>query len=395
MWLLAGCARVETATGALPDEAYVWQRVWTDAVREAVAARGPGFGRLHVLAAELERDPQADPEVERGLTLTEIAHGAPPGSGLVFRCGQLPNPAERLTARLVPIIARALAARPDTPEVQLDVDAPTRRLREYAAVVRALRATLPPEVALTVTAAPAWLDDPGMAELAAAADGFVLQLHWLHRERGEIVLLDPDAAAHVEAAARLGRPFRAALPAHGYRVAVDGAAIHVAAETSAADPGTIEVRPDAAAVAALVRGWSVRHPAELQGIVWFRLPTDQDELAWAWPTLEAVRRGVVPRGVARVALADDGGAWTVTVHNDGDGDLVLPALAAPDAVLADGAGGYRWADGRLVPAEGGTLRPGQARIVGWVRPAGPGAPSVSVSAVSERTTAPAPRPTSR
>lgn len=51
--LALACPARERAAGPLPQEAYVWQRAWTPAVREAVG-QASGFAGLTVLAAEID-----------------------------------------------------------------------------------------------------------------------------------------------------------------------------------------------------------------------------------------------------------------------------------------------------------------------------------------------------
>jgi len=51
--LALACQPRERAAGPLPQEAYVWQRAWTPAVREAVS-QTPDFAGLTVLAAEID-----------------------------------------------------------------------------------------------------------------------------------------------------------------------------------------------------------------------------------------------------------------------------------------------------------------------------------------------------
>jgi hypothetical protein len=372
---LAACLSPPRAQGPLDEHAYVWQRQWTEPVARAVEERGPTFSRLLLLAAEIRWE-QHQARIDR------VALPACEGAGLVVRVAVPPTDPVPTLAELLPAL---IGSCPGLAELQLDLDIPTRRLSEYAGWVRALEAQIEP-VPLTVTALPTWLADRAFAELALAADGYVLQLHWLPPEQGP--LLDPDARAHLEQAARLGRPLRVALPAHGYERVLDaqGRAVGVAAEQgrASAPPGgeVVRVRAEPDAVAALVASLQADRPAALQQLVWFRLPTDQDRLAWSWPTLQAVRQGRQPRALPRVSARQDGQSWTVILHNDGEDDLPLPALQLPeDLRLAGGVGTFSWSARlrSLVPAGGEPLRPGEERVVGWVSSEEP--PVISVVGV--------------
>jgi hypothetical protein len=47
-------------------------------------------------------------------------------------------------------------------------------------------------------------------------------------------------------------------------------------------------------VANLVHEWSIDPPANLAGLIWYRLPNEDDDLNWRWPTLAAVMQGRAP-----------------------------------------------------------------------------------------------------
>ena len=120
--------------------------------------------------------------------------------------------------------------------------------------------------------------------LLDAVDGWTLQLH---------ALVPPVAGGPVEplfradrardaitAAARLGRPFRIALPTCGYTLAFapDGRFLGAAAERPISwrpEVHTQRLVPDPAEIAAFVAELDDRHPPELVGRVWSacRTPT--------------------------------------------------------------------------------------------------------------------------
>ena len=361
---LLACTPSEVATrGPLPQAVYVWQHQWTPPVHRAVAERGAAFDASWWLAAEVSWS-GGEARIQR------VDLPATPGARLVVRVAVPPagvDPVPPLRALFDELAAGHPA------ELQLDLDQPTARLSGYATWVGQLERAVDP-TPLSVTTLATWLDAPdAFAAVVGAADGYVLQLHWLDLDHPE-TLLDRDALAHVAQAAAFGAPFRVALPTYPYQLArgPDGRARGLAAEqgTLSAPIGgdVVRVGADPAEVAALVRALEAERPAELQGLAWFRLPVDGDTEAWSWATLEAVREGRAPRPAARVdPTADPGGSLTLTLHNDGDGELPLPAVAVgPGVTLADGVNGYRWSGTRFAPPLG-TLAPGDARVVGWVR----------------------------
>src|SRR5262249_8582006 len=156
-------------------------------------------------------------------------------------------------------VGRARGAGIVPTELQLDFDAATRQLDDYASWVRSIRAAVAP-LPVTVTALPAWLASRGVRAVVDAADGWVLQVHGRERPgdaRAPFDVGDPAVArAAVETAAVLGRPFRVALPTYGYRLLFDRAERFVGfaaeAPTDAAphEGSAREVRPDPTAIAA-------------------------------------------------------------------------------------------------------------------------------------------------
>ncbi len=342
----------------LRQEAYVWQRVWSPAVEQAVA--GSDFDALTVLAAEISWSDGAP-------SITEIALPTlPAGTTLAIRSAV---PADDPAPLLAPLIDALLSAHPEAAAVQLDIDLPTARLPEYAGWVTRLSAGCP--VPVEITALPTWLSSPAMADLAGAAARVVLQVHWLDPSDPDH-LLDPDALDHLAALSRLDRPLSAALPAYGYQLARDddGGLAGIVAEQGSLIGGE-EVMADPVAVARLVAALEVDRPEHLTGLHWFRLPVDGDLRAWPLQTLRAVRQGRPPITDAALTTADDGGALTLTLTNTGEARLLPPAVLVDGSILAaDGLGGWRWSAGasRLLPEHAAPLQPGESVVVGWLRP---------------------------
>jgi hypothetical protein len=293
------------------------------------------------------------------------------------------------------VVARARAAGVLLREIQLDYDCPESRLGEYPLLVKAVKVAVAP-LPVTITALPVWLRQrQDFAALAAAADGYVLQVHSVAAPRrfdAAFLLCDPEAAKKaVEAAARFRRPFRVALPTYGYVVAFDrnGKVVGLSAEGPLLSwPRDAVVRvaaSDPAAMAELVRRWTADRPAALSGILWYRLPSAADRLNWPWPALRAVMAGRRPRREMRTVphlAAPD--LVEVEVGNSGEDDMTwpVPVIVAWDGaalVAADGLAGYRITrDGerrillqRDLSAWDRPLRPAEQRKIAWLRFAGP------------------------
>ena len=380
---------VPRAHGPLDQSAWVWQRVWTPAVVEAVTHTT--FDHLRVLAAEVEwaADAAVIHRVQTGSSL-------PARSTLVVRVEAVPEGVDPLPT-LANLIPELLHQHPDSVGVQLDIDLPTRTLGQYAGWAKAVRPLLDGRT-LEVTTLPTWMSSPQLHTLREAVDQTILQVHWLDPS-DPTHLLSPKARAWVEAYAEPHLPFQVALPTCGYAVATDpsGQLVGVAAEqgTPRAPAGGAvhELVPDPAEAAALVAEWTLDRPETLQGLVWFRLPTAQDQRAWPAATLRAVREGRSPVSRARVELRPAPGSpdsppqlWDVILHNEGETNLsIMPLQIDGSVALAEGIGAWTWSAPHrsFQPVHGAApLPPSSERVVGWLRTASPhtGAPHVSLPA---------------
>lgn len=385
--LLTLCSLLPGAAVAPPPlvhGAYVWQRDRGASVGEAVEQAPRALASLVWLAAEL--DPRARPSTV--LLPLEGARGAGRPVGLALRVHTpsraaltASSPPDELVTALDQVLARARAARVSPVEVQLDLDCPTHALATYAAWLPTLAARTG-EVPLTITALPAWLGSPGFEQLARASAGFVLQVHSLEltaTAARRARLFDGAASrAAVARAARVGVPFRVALPTHGYQLGLDGARglVDVRAEDGDviedARVATDEVQADPAELAGFVRWLARARPPELIGVEWFRLPTRDDRRSVTMAGLTRLMAGDAPsprlRGVAR---RDDDGAVAIELSNDGD----APSRAATVEVrfrrgsLAafDATGARAAAEDARVVFETAGLGPGATRSLGWVR----------------------------
>jgi len=391
----AGCGR-DRASGPLPQEVYVWQRAWTPAVHDAVAAHAGDFDAVAVLGAEVGwergRREVARAEVDWSALTTHARAVA-----VAIRVGPFDRAAEphgvagdALAALAAELVAEARADGVSPRELQLDYDSPTSGLGDYARWVDTVRAAVP-DVRIVITSLPTWLDAPAFEALAERVDAYVLQVHSVTRpERVDAIppLCDPAAARRwIDRAAEMGRPFRVALPTYGYRLGfdADGLFLGLTAEAPArpwpADAQVRDLRADPAAMAGLVRALTADRPAELTAVAWYRLPVAGDALVWSDATFSAVRRGEDVAPDLRLSLV-----WTeptlAEVHADnlGSADAFAPAavrvkLPAPP-LAADAQGGFTLADSltATVFERGPDVRPvapGGSLTVGWIRLATP------------------------
>jgi len=377
----------------LRQEAYVWQLSWTPAVRESVR-QARDFAGVIVLAAEVDLRPPA-PRVNRvpldGESLKGL--GKPVGAALRVSTVRSRFAEEPRTVQFLQTLIRGVAAEARSKgialaEIQLDYDCPESKLADYRDVLPVLRQAASP-IPLTITALPSWMRQRrAYRTLVEQADGYVLQLHSLARpvEAGrEIIMLDAASArGWVETAAGFGLPFRAALPTYGYKAAFDaeGNLVSLLAEGPVLLWSTgVTVRTahsDPVATAGVIRGWLQDRPAELTGILWFRLPVAGDRMNWPWSTLRAVREGRAPQVALRSVVREpEPGLVEVDLLNAGEAEAPWPSPVrihwrGKAAIAADGLAVYRIVPGqqgeiRLEGTGAGLLRPGDRRTIAWLR----------------------------
>lgn len=378
----------------LRQEAYVWQRSWTDPVRTAVNQHATNFNELVVLAAEVMWH-NHQPDVKHATVDYPTLAGIRTPVGIALRIGPFSGPfaANDATANFLAELAASLVSEAKTKQVspcelQIDFDCAASKLAGFQVWVEAIRQRIAP-VPVTITALPSWLDSAAFPALAHAASNYVLQVHSLSRPtdlNAPFTLCDPTAARDaVEKAGVIGVPFRVALPTYGYVLAFDrtGKFFGLSAEGPRGnwppDVQLREVRSDPLAIGALVRDWTTNRPAALRGVIWYRLPVTVDNLNWRWPTLAAILDARVPRESVRAdARRVEPGLVDISLANHGDLD-VTSRLAVE----------VRWTAARLVAGDGRrdfelvapdastarfTTRPefsrlpaGEARDVGWLR----------------------------
>ena len=366
------CER-ETST-PLEHGAYVWQRSWTPAVAQSIEASASFLSGWHILLAETDSVDHWQEFKPDAATLTRHAGAL---SAVVRIDGQraLADP-EVLAKRLVVALSHAP---PGTPwnSVEVDYDCPSRQLLAYATFIRRLKATLPREISLSITALPTWIGAHGLNDLLTAVDASVLQVHSVQDPRRG--LFDPQRAlAWITAYAHVtDKPFQVALPDYGSRVGWDSQdrVVSVLSEQPGVPRGArqeeLEANPQD--VAALLAHLRAGHPRNLTRILWFRLPVTGDRRIWSTRTLESVIRGQPLLNQSTLSIERDRlGAYTVVLRNTGNTDTPLPRTVRTGfCVAADGLSGYHVEHGSqslaFNRADITMLHAGQQTAIGWTR----------------------------
>jgi hypothetical protein len=376
--LLAACAREPAPP--LPSEVYVWQRVWTPALLDAIDRHRDTLTGIRVQALAV---PGRGGTRTIAVPLTALAARRVPVRAVIRIEGQrLLEDGAALIAMITALSRQWPAQGIDLRGVEIDYDCATARLPRYGEWLALLRRELPANVPLSITALPSWLASESLATTLAPVQQVVLQVHGVDDPHG--ALFDTARAAGWVAtwSRRTKTPFIVSLPTYATRAAFDAGGILVAIESEAtiahAGVASRELVADPRAVAALVDALDRERPARLEGLIWFRLPLPGDRRTWRDTTLAALLARDLPPRRWRTTLHD---ARDVVLHNDGALDEVLPARIAidGDCDAGDGVGGYTLTTGESGThalrrdADGVWIRAGNSRILGWLHCREPGA----------------------
>jgi Protein of unknown function (DUF3142) len=352
--LTTACSRRGTVSGPLPQEIYVWQRVWNKQVEAALAKAGKSAAGFAALAAEIDLR-EGEPKIFRpNLEFAALKASGRPIS-LTIRIDPFSGPFnqnDRATEAIVrlarDVVATAHEHDVDLAELQIDFDCGEWKLDDYRTWLRQIRAALAP-LPVTPTILPSWLKHRAFAKLAHECGGFILQVHSVALPQSveeTRQLTDPARAVEwVEQAARVRVPFRVSLPTYSYLVAFDAAGklCGISAEgPSARWPREARVlrwdaQPDA--MANLLARWQHARPGMLRGVCWYRLPVAVDNLNWRWKTLEVVMQGRAPKRQLRVVASRSQPSEIVLV-NEGEADESLPKTISA-----------RWSEAKLIAAD--------------------------------------------
>ena len=382
--------------GSLPHEVCVWQRNWDNSVNVAITQAKPQIAGLCVLGSEIAWR-QNHPQIARA----KIDYGALRKAGLpvgmVLRVGSSSGPftpeaeaTSLVTGLAVSLVSESKSAGIALREIQIDFDCAESKLDGYRVWFETVSRRIAP-VSLTITALPCWLRHAEFSALAKTANGYVLQVHSLERPASadaRVTLCDPAAAQRaVEQASRIGVPFRVALPTYGYVAGFNsqGKLLGLSAEgpllTWPAGVRLRDTRAEPSEMTRLVRRWTSDRPAHLVGIIWYRLPTDQDTLNWRWPTLAAVIAGKLPRPAVRAeARRPESGLMEIDLINDGDADDTLRCVVNAECgvspiLAADALNGFELIHEQPAQVQfrgppqslRQRLAPGERKTIGWLR----------------------------
>lgn len=397
--------RPASTSGPMKQGVYVWQRNWSPQLRAALKQSAGKFDTLYVLAAEVTPKTAqiATPDVDYAFLATLKRPVC-----LVIRVGVYSGPFDadaKLSRQLLDVVRNALkkarGAGLQPCEIQIDFDCAESKLAGYAKWMTMLaKAKL--NVRTSFTALPSWLDRGDFKRLAATVDGFVLQIHSFKPLRkasaGDdcaILCSRSQADRWIWQAARAGKPFRIALPTYSYLAAFDktGKCVGISAEGPLpnwpADATVKRMDSPADRLVALMAAWGKNRPANMAGVIWFRLPVSLDSLNFSQPALDEIMRASTPaarleiqvKPAAKKKPSSDGSVlYDILLKNAGTlgGEFpqkIVLTWAGGRCLASDGLNGYtitHSSAGRLelqndAQASGERLLPGDSAAIGWLR----------------------------
>jgi hypothetical protein len=367
--LAAMLAAALVAIGAtpLPQDIYIWQRLWTPGVTGAALQAEHLFSGWRVLAAETDPNGHL-----RSFAINWNVLQDKPITVVLRIDGTL---ARQDQTKLLADIRRVATGWPKSVALEIDYDCGTAQLPTYGRLLKEVRKLRSTHLAITVL--PAWMESRDLAALLAIPDEAVLQVHAVRSPSQG--LFDARLARrwidHFDQIT--SKPFRVALPDYGTRVirGQHGDVLAMESESPRLITGVSaeELLAEPSDVAALVRDLQRTTPHHLAGLTWFRLPVAGDHRIWSLQTLSQVMHGdtMTSNLVVETRQGVAPGAVDILLVNRGTNDVLLPRLISLPASckVADGVGAYRYEAQRngLRRLQNALLPRHHEIVIGWAR----------------------------
>ncbi|WP_309383146.1 DUF3142 domain-containing protein [Cerasicoccus frondis] len=324
LYLSSLLSTYSTAVATIEQDAYIWQRTWSEKLERALIEHVNELNGFTVLAAEITPTPEGAQVSFCSIDFPTLVDCQLPIT-LAIRVGQYPGPfsndaptTQTLLKLVREVLQRAQQAGVEPAAIEIDFDCATSKLTGYQHWLQQLRIQLG-TTPLSITTLPTWMTRPdNFRQLVHTADRYVLQVHSIQRptfSSKAIKLCDAKLALKwAQQADAFGQTFQVALPTYGYLLGynADGELISVSAEDTAATQGNDqhykEVRSDPIEMAQLVCRFNELPLPNCSGIIWYRLPVGEERLNWDAATWRAVRlgQGILPNWRASVVTQSDG-----------------------------------------------------------------------------------------
>jgi hypothetical protein len=319
---------------------YIWQRVWNEDVRASIKEIRGNSSHFAVLCGSFsfKNDrPQLDKVrikwgfFSDGQTAITATIRMDTGIAKLLRDNEnSQNLVEAVSAFLGDVLKEASGRNISIQGVQIDYDCPTAKLSDYVKLMASIKKKFP-DLQVSFTALPTWLDSADFVALAKSADYYVLQAHSFKVPGTLEEALKPfsgaDTFGWVEKASRVGQSYYISLPTYGYEVffSEKGCFLGLRAEMDPINikPGTQRaiVATDPAKILEFKKRLDAAKPG-FKGIYWFRLPIKSDQFNWSMATLKAVIEGRSPKvSIKTEVISPQPGLYEIYVNNDGEKNI--------------------------------------------------------------------------
>ncbi len=369
------------STQTITHDAYIWQHQWTPALKSALITATPWINSWHVLGAELKQQGQL---TVINIDFAALAQSQKPLTLVIRIDGQLSNwTPETVINTSLDTLNHWRNAGLLVNGLEIDYDCPTSKLNDYTNFLSQLQQRLEGQsVKLLITTLPTWLTSKSsLSHLLSQVDEAVLQVHSVSNPQQGLFAPQLAAAWIKEFSLISPVPFKVALANYGSRIAwdKDGQILAVESEESKGliSQHTHELSIAPATVAELLDNWRLQPPINMNGVIWFRLPTSDDKRAWSLSTWKAVINGepLTSHISAKAVSIDNKGLYNIILSNDGEIDSQAPqhidVISHQACIAADALNQYQMQRSKqliqyflLQPSN---LRAHHQSLIGWVR----------------------------
>ena len=358
------------------QDVYVWQQTWRPSLRAAVREASSLVDHWRVLAGVVDARGAFHVVTIDGQFLSASQR---PVVLVVRLDGQRPPAASQQLALVVGLLRSWRELGISVMGVEIDHDCATARLSDYGQFLRRLRMALPSDVRLSITALPSWMESNRLPELLDLVEETVLQVHAVADPRQG--LMNPATAlAWTHRFARYGRPFKVSIPTYGSSAVFSesGRLLAVESENRSILPlaNAREMMASPLAAEKLIRSLRSSGIANLQGIVWFRLPTSDDSRSWSMDTMKVLLQEQKVRTGWQLHAEPEPQAnlYRIAIVAAGNVDQLTPksVFVGGNCTVGDGIAGYLFRPSgvdrhQFIRHISGLLAPGQRLEIGWLR----------------------------
>ncbi|PIW61438.1 DUF3142 domain-containing protein [Shewanella sp. CG12_big_fil_rev_8_21_14_0_65_47_15] len=296
----------------LAQEVYIWQRQWRPANQTALVQSQGTFKGLRILALQAHPKPNgADIWFEVAVNHAWLQADPRPKVAVIRLDGQLNHLNDEAVINKINQVLNSWREKgTHIAGVEIDHDSASSKLPAYRNFLKKLKAQLPADLKLSITALPAWLSSTDFPALLTNIDELVLQIHSVSDPRLGLF----DAAQGWQWVQQLSSistvPYLIALPTYGSAVISTASGYKVESETPLRDqtrsPETVqELQANPQVLQTFVQRLQTLTDDRLRGIIWFRLPLEGDKRVWPLNTLIAVAKGEKLSASIELAILDD------------------------------------------------------------------------------------------